>query len=239
MGVMFLKYRLPSEIIMAYDDLFIGNGDNFPLMLLSRYSPLYSNNYALELFRYAFETKLDWSPVEVRDFLTMDILKALKLSSVLQFVIFPESLIPEENLFYLAWLIYPKTQNNSLINVELQLYDRFIDNNLTKLPKGFFTDGDSSIRAFNCLIYAINKLHPFNFNDNFLEYEYFSSMNCVSFLRKAKLIKVYNSMDLSPLEFFHSALSQNQKSDLFFSYFSFLCQVDSRSRQCNPSSMRK
>lgn len=231
-----MKYNLPKELILAYDDLFAGNGINFPVSLFSKYSRANCNKYCLELYRYAFETHLNWTPEAVRDKLTMDVLNSLRLSTLLPYITFPGGLDPEICLFYIAWAIYPQTRNKEIDDVELELYQAFLDNKIERLPKGYFTDEDALRRAYNCLIYCFNKYRLYNndgfkFADRFDEYEFFSSMCCVKFLRDSNLIKVYNTLEMIPLEYFHYALNAKQKSDLFFNYFLFRCQCEQKSKK--------
>ena len=123
MGVYKLKLNISKSLIMDYDDMFIGLTDRLPITYFSNVSPAVCHLTALGLFKYAIESRLRWSPTEVRDYLTMEIIEDLKLTAVFRYIQFPNGLIPESSLFYIAWCLYPKTQNKSIQDVELETSD--------------------------------------------------------------------------------------------------------------------
>jgi hypothetical protein len=222
-----MGYNIPRDLIMAYDEMFIGITDRLPITFFSNISSAVCHNIALELFHYAFDTRLHWSPTEIRDYLTLEIINDLKLMPVFRYIKFPNGLIPENSLFYIAWCIYPKTQNKSIQEVELQTYRRYLDGTIKKLPQHYFQDEYGPQRAYNCLIDRLNYYQPFSSDDPFYIYEYFVSPGCVPFLGKAKLIKLCVMLNLNPLEFFFKALSPSQKDFAMFSFFEFLLQYNS------------
>ena len=222
-----MKYRLSRNVIMSYDDLFIGLTDRLPINIFSNISPAVQHATALELFHYAFDTRLHWSPTEIRDYLTMEIIKDLKLQPVFRYIQFPNGLIPENSLFYLAWLIYPKTKNKSIQDVELTTYHRYLDGAIKKLPLNYFTDSYGVNRALNCLIDRLNYYQPFKSNDPFYVYEFFVSPGCVPFLGNARLLKICAMLNINPLEYFFMSLNDSQRDYLMYSYYEFMLQYDS------------
>ncbi len=222
-----MTYNLSRELIIAYDEMFIGLSDRLPISFFSGISPMVCHATALELFRYAFNTRLHWSPSEIRDYLTMEVIIDLKLQPVFRYIRFPNGLIPENSLFYLAWMIYPKTKNHSLTEMELITYRRYLSGAIKKLPQHYFTDDEMMRRACNCLLDRLNYYHPFSSDDPFYIYEYFVSPGCVPLLGKSKLIKICVTNNINPLEFFFTALHESQKDYIMFSYFEFMLQYNS------------
>ena len=216
------KYKLPPDLIIAYDNLFINNTDRLPLSFFSPKFPQQSHNRAIELIRYAVESRLHWNKYELRDYLTMDVIVKLKLRAVLRYVIFPEGFNESTSLFYIAWCLYPETKNKTIADVELETYDYMLSGRIPKLPKLYFNGIEGLNRAYHCLIHVINRYDPCDSKDLFYLYEKFSSSNAISFLNKFKLTKVCNAYNITPLEFFHIALPVNQRSNLYYSYFSFM-----------------
>lgn len=214
-----------TELIMAYDKLFIGITDRLPTVFFSsNISPQILHLQAIELFRYAFDHMLHWPPTVVRDYLTMEVINDLKLMPVLRHIIFPEGFIREESLFYIAWLAYPQTANKNIQDVELDIYHKYLNKEIKKLPTKYFSGKRSVIRACNCLIDRINYYQPFSSADPFYAYEFFVSPGCVPFLGKSRLIKVVMALNTTPLEYFHWAMRNSQRTEILFSYFKFMLQ---------------
>lgn len=225
-----LPFNLPDAMIHAYDDLFIGLSERFPSSMFPKKETSKNQERALELIRYAVVTRLHWSPETVRDYLTMREIRALKLTAALQHIRLPGGIDPHENLFYIAWLLWPETKNCSTKDIENNLYEAYLDKRISRLPPEFFLDADGLRRACNCLIYAINKHRPVVEGNEFYLYEYFASTLCIPFLRDIKLIKVVSYYHLSPLDFLHLALNES-RNDLYYSYFCFLKQHEPYSRK--------
>ena len=228
---------LPPDLINAYDELYIGNTERFPLSFFSKQYPERSHQRALELFRYALTTRLHWDKYEIRDHLTMDIVKKLKLKPILEYIKFPVGFNPSTSLFFIAWCLYPETKNKSVVDVELETYEHFLSGRIQKMPKMYFDGVDGLNRAYHCLIYAINKYKPSIENDMYSLYEFFTTVNAISFLSEIKLIKVCNSFSISPLDFLHYSLPLAQRDNTYYSYFSFMLQYNSyhsKSSQKDP-----
>lgn len=221
-----MEYKISHDLIVAYDEMYVGITDRLPIIYFSDSSPSNSHHRAIQLFKYAIETRLRWSPTEARDFLTIDIINDLKLYPVFHYINFPNGLNPETSLFYIAWEMYPKTKNKEVSDVEIDTYHQFLDGIIKKLPKFFFAGEDGLRRAYNCLIDRINYYHPFPSDDPFIVYEYFCTQACIQFLGKSKLIKVCVLLNISPLEYFFCAQRSSQRNFLMFSYFSFLKQYN-------------
>lgn len=226
-----MAYNLPKELILAYDELFVGHTDRLPLSFFDARMPDNSHRLALELFRYAVESRLRWSPTEMRDYLSMEIVVLLKLRPVLRYIQFPAGMVAERSLFYIAWQLFPYTRNKEIIDVELETYQAFLDGRIYKMPKDYFTGDTGLNRAYNCLIYAINTKHPFPSDDLFSLYEFFATNDCVSFLGEMKLMKVCRMLKMTPLEYIHYALRKNQRSEVLFQYFKFLLQFTPREKR--------
>ncbi len=216
-----MSYNLPNDLILAYDELYLGHTERLPYSFFDSRSPENSHRLALELFRYAVETRLRWSPYEMRDYLTMDHVIILKLKPILRFVRFPAGMVPEKSLFFLAWEIYPKTKNREVADVELETYQMFLDDRIYKMPKDFFTGYEGLNRAYNCLIYAINMRRPFPSDEPYLIYEFFATKECLPFLAEMKLMKICKILRLTPLEYFHYSLKKGQKNEILFHFFQF------------------
>ncbi len=212
------KYKLKKEIVMEYDDSLLGLRPPISTYYFDK-DAFANSNLALELIKYAVETRLKWDPYQIREYLTMDILKFLKLDHVYKFIKFPPELDSKTDMFYIAWALYPETQNRTYEELELRPYKALLNNEISKLPVGFFSDFDGLRRAGNCLIYVIENYHPFE--SKFDMYEFFSTFEAKKFLKKMKLNRFCNTLYDNPLEYLHCSLSENEASNLFYSFFYF------------------
>lgn len=226
---------LPPDLINAYDELYINNTERFPLSFFSKQYPDRSHSRALELFRYAITTRLHWNEIETRDHLTMDVVKKLKLNSILEYIKFPVGFNPTTSLFYIAWCLYPETKNKTIVDVELETYEHFLSGKIMKMPKMYFDGMDGLNRAYHCLTYALNKYKPVIDGNFYSLYEFFSTVNAISFLSDIKLIKVCNAFNISPLDFLHYALPSTQRNNLYYAYFSFRLQYNSHHSKSSQS----
>lgn len=216
-----------TDLIMAYDDLFIGLTDRLPTTFFSSsINPKILHVQAIDLFRYAFDHILHWSPTVVRDYLTMEVINDLKLMPVFRHIIFPDGLVREESLFYIAWLAYPQTVNKRIQDVELETYHKYLNKEIKKLPTNYFSGSRSVERACNCLIDRINYYQPFQSSDPFYAYEFFVSPGCVPFLGKSRLIKIVIALNTTPLDYFHQSLKQSQRCRVIYNFFKFMLQYN-------------
>lgn len=213
---------LPKGLILEYDDVFIGKRDHLSTNFFADATRLKQHRIALELIRYAVETRLRWSPVEVRDFLSEDILQKLKLKVLLKYIVFPKVYFQGYDLFYIAWCLYPQTRNMSDEELELRVYKQMLASDTYKIPAEFFSFAEGMRRACNCLSYAIESFHQFPDDDGFSMYEFFAGKLSIGFLKQCKLYKVCRQMFPAPLDFLHTALRSYQRKQVYYSFFSFL-----------------
>lgn len=215
-----INLPLPKDVVMDYDNSLLTQVDHMNNYFFAVNAPETNHILALQLIKYAVESRLNWTPEDMRDHLTLKILSLLKLRHVLQYIKFPDIMVPENDLFYIAWLIYPQTKNKNESDIELAPYIRFLNRESPKMPKEFFTGAEGMRRAGNCLAYAIDKMHPFH--SEFDMYEFFSKARGRTFLSKARLLKICNESFESALEFLHSSLPEEQQHEIFFQYFNYL-----------------
>ena len=202
-----------------YEQMLIGNSPSNPYDYFP-YTAEVNMKMALDVFRYAFEQFLRWTPLEVRDYINMDILDKLKLTFFLRYIQFPVELDPGRDLFYLAWLMYPQTIHMSETDLILNVYKGVLDRSLKKYPKEFFTGNSGYVRAMVCLKYALENGRQF---ENLEElYAYYASPDVWKFLKEAKLDAVCKDLFRTPVEYLHECLSDAQRDEFLYHYYTFL-----------------
>ena len=213
------ELRLSQELITAYDYSLITSRDPIRAYFENK-TPGACQQLALNLIRYASETRLQWSPTELRDFLTKDILDLLHLTFTLPYIQFPEGMSSDRDLYYIAWCIYPSTRNKNLEDIELRPYIDFINHRLYKLPREYFTGLDGIRRACNALNYVVETFHPFESMEQY--YAFFSSSRGRKFIAKYRLTHICRDTFDTVLDFAHTALPENLRDEALYHYYWFL-----------------
>lgn len=117
------RYPMKKEVMMEYDDSIISMRPARSMFYFDnrRWS---NSKLVLERIRYAFETRLRWSPTQIRDYMTLEMLDFMKLKHLFKLIEFPPEFIPEEDLFYIGWALYPYTRHTSKDEIMLRPYKR-------------------------------------------------------------------------------------------------------------------
>lgn len=207
-----------KSAIAEYEDTLVGKRKSVSVYYFS-YGESGNMRLALQIMQYAFETYLDWEPQVLRDYLTFEVLDRLKLRFLLRYIVFPPELNPKEDLFYIAWLIYPKTIHYGPKELTLRVYQKLMDKEIQKFPKEFFTGRDGVTRSQICLRYLIE--HQLNITSIKELYEYFSTDACTKMLRKNKLLVVSRDLYDSQVDYLHCSLAEEQRDDFWFRYYDF------------------
>jgi len=217
-----------KSAIAEYEDLLVGKRKTL--------SPYYFNynttgnmRLALQIAKYAFDTYLGWSPDQLRDCLTIDVVERLKLHGLIRYIAFPPELDSTKDLFYIAWLLYPATVHFSEKDLVLRVYKNLLAKKIQKYPKEFFTGRDGLTRAQVCLRYMIEQYLPVKSIDEL--YEYFGTQKSVRFMRQNKLLVVCNDLFYTPVEFLHKSLHKNQQNVFLYRYYDFCWQRSEQKAQ--------
>ena len=182
-----------------------------------------NHKLAITLFRYVFSV-LEWTPHDVMNFISKDIIEKLHLESAYNQLIFPAEVSPRSNPNYIAKLCYPDALPElSRENIWLMTYQKVLSGGNFK--KDFFTDENRYKKARLFLNwYLIN--HPKKeFTDLHTTYDFFASKKGKTFLKSIKLEKPCEQLFESPLEYFHESLPDDgdefSKDNDYFEYADF------------------
>lgn len=211
------------NLITEYEQTLIGHRYSvFPTYFC--YSDDSNEAMALSVMKYALETYLKWSPEDLRDYLTMDILKALKLDGLLKYIRFPVELNPERDLFYLAKILYPNKITIEDKDLTLNVYKNILNKKIEKYPKEFFTGMYGMLRACICLKYMIENNLQFHSVEDM--YEFFASKDAAAVLRNNKLEMVSKDLYETNVDFIHDALADSQKIDILYHFYKFCLKAN-------------
>lgn len=178
------------------------------------FSPEYNERMALDVFRYAIEYYLNWSPKEASIYLDKDVLDMMKLTQILKFIRFPCELDPNRDFFYIAHLLYPKIIHFDEKELILRTYKEVLSGKLYKFPKEYLSDSMGMTRACICLQYMISQYLQFSSIEDM--YHFFSTSEGTKTLKKYRLYAICTDMFEYPIDFLHESLSTKQKNEFFY-----------------------
>ena len=207
-----------ASLMFEYELILLGKKNSFAPYFFN-YNAEYNEKIALEVFRYAIEDFLGWSPEEAKTYLNMEILKIMKLDTIVRFIRFPAELNMEKDLFYIAHLLYPKQINFNGRELVLRTYKEVLDGILYKFPKEYLSGSMGVKRACICFQYMVSQFLPFNNVEEM--YKFFSTTNGVKALKKYRLYAICTDIFDYPIDFLHESLSSSQKNEFFYHYYKF------------------
>lgn len=179
---------------------------------------------AAELFRYVFSDILQWTPQMVRDYLTNDLIDWLKLRRAYKKLHFPPELDPATDLFYVACILYPDEIHYSKKDITLEVYEKVLNGELVKFPKGFFSEQDGIDNLKICFSYAVGQEYFMLTKEEL--YERFRNKKGIDeFLSKWLLRNTVYKYFESALDLLHQTLPSEDQSDLFYQHGKFLLNV--------------
>lgn len=200
-----------TRAIEEYNNILFGIQKNYSKGIITEKA-------AKEIGRFAFEYYLQWTPQDIEKKLTKDILEKLILDKLFKkWSSFPHELSSSKDLFYYAHWLYPQEVSYDARKFVVKVYDDVLAGK-RRFSNYFFDDDYALDRAEICLQEAINR-HGFK---TVLEmYEFFASEKANSFIEDVKLDKPMKMYYKTPLQFLHSTLPEEYKSEFWLNYFVF------------------
>lgn len=202
-----------TGILYEYELILLNKKNSFSPYFFN-FSPDYSEQMALEVFKYAIEYYLGWSPKEAAIYLDKDVLDMMKLSPILKYIRFPCELDSNRDFFYISHLLYPKIIKFNERELILRTYKEVLNGDLYKFPKEYLSDSMGMTRACICFQYMISQYLQFRSIKEM--YDFFSTSEGTKVLKKYRLYAICTDMFEYPLDFLHESLPINQKNDFFY-----------------------
>jgi len=212
--------RAYEEAIMEYNDILCGIKKRFSK------DTILTETSAREIGRFAFRYYLHWSPHDIKNRLTKDILKQLKLDKLFEkFADFPHELNAKKDMYYYAHWLYPEIIPYDIRSSVLEVYRGVLDGQRKVFSMNFFNDDYALERAEICLQEALKRNE---FKSEYELYALFASDEAVDFLEKYKLTKPLQMYYKTPLHFLYSALPDDYRNEFWFNYFVFVTQYQKK-----------
>ena len=169
-----------QDLYYIYDSVWAG--------MYTDFKPFYEENEQkmapediLEICRYAFRYYLRWNADAVHMRLTEDVLKQMKLYSLVRTYPFPEEISEQMKIPYLIGKLYPQFYRFDPEQATEKTYADLMDGKLEKPPKGFFANTDEGRkRAKICFRYMVNNYKIFATRED--AFQFFSTVEGRKFL---------------------------------------------------------
>lgn len=178
------------------------------------------------LMRYVFENLLHWTPYDVRDYLSYDIIKMFRLENCMDKAInyFPQELNPKYDLFYIASWLYPDDVPYRKERIIHELYKQILEKQKTFTNK-FFAPPEGKENFKICLLYSLSQ-DFINKTPEYI-YTYFSDNDkAVQYMKNACLNNHYMKFYDSIIEAVHDALPSGDKNELLMRFILFTNAYD-------------
>lgn len=214
---------LNTLMCAEYEDILAGNRKSFSNAILKKYN---NSKYYVPMLRFVFENMLGWTPEDVKLYISMDVLRALKLEQVIGLLEIPTEIDLEQDSFYLAHILYPDLYPYDFTTAILTEYKRKTGDEEGNIKKGFFDDEKGRYAARICLRYAIEQDLPIITSEKI--YEFFADETKANqFINDHRLRNGYLIHYESPLEYLHDALLPPMRCELYYWFYIFKNQFDS------------
>lgn len=205
----------PQYYLKEFDDVLMGRRKTYSSALMAKEQGPFM---CAELLKSIFKLYLKWTPEDVRDNLTPEIVQQLKISPLVKRIPCPPEVDSTTELYYVAWYLYPETRNVQEPELIIKLYTDILNGKVKKFPSGYFDGNDGYLRAHILFLTMVREyLHPFK-NLEAL-YKFFASPEGKNCLMRYKLTIPLRELYGSALAFLHDALPWSQKDeDLYRKY---------------------
>ena len=199
-----------------YDEILLGKRKTYSAFFMNKQN---GNRIIKRALKYCFENYLQWTPVQVRECLTPEIVKRMKLEGLINRVPCPPELNPQTELYYVAWWLYPETRNVSAPELMVKVYDDVLSGRISKFPKGYFDGILGAIHAKAILLLMIKRYMTFDSLESM--YAFFANeREARSILNRYRLSVPLRELYDTPLDYLHDSLSGAQKSSELYQKYS-------------------
>lgn len=170
---------------------------------------------AIKIVKYSLEYYMGWSPEQIRFNIDENILKMLKLDSLIrQRIRFPVELEPMENLQYLVHRMYPERYGYDRRNAIEIYYDRILSGEIKRFKKGFFTEEYGTYRAGICFQRMLQFTGQFSSIRQI--YDVFAGTEGRRLLSKYKLSSAARDLYEFSIDFLHFSLPEKDRDELYY-----------------------
>lgn len=216
-----------KELIYEYIQIRTGQKDVFSNKYFGRISRELKERNTVNFYKDVFEIFLRWTPGQVKAFLTLDVLKAMKIDTLFSNLPLPPEMTESYNkrwldYAYVAHILYPDAVPYDKDALTLKVYKDILSDSLYSFPKRYFDGYDGGKRALTCFRYMVENFETFKNTEEY--YAYFASQQGRRDIDKYKLTTVMHDVFGSPVRFAHEALPDGIRDEALFHFYEFSYQ---------------
>jgi len=175
--------------------------------------PEYDEKLALEVFRYAFEKLLKWTPEMIYECEDIAVWEKMNLVALYKAKIIHPKGHGGSCFQLIASKLYPDRFKADPASV-LDTYKKVLDGELERLPKNIFSTEDGILKLGYCVRYILTEKMTYSCVQDL--YDRFSAPGINSELDKFKLLKFYPMFFETPVDMLHYCLPKSLRDDKYF-----------------------
>ena len=201
--------------LREYDEVLAGKRKTYSASCMNKAQ---GAKTSADMLRYIFSYYMRWTPIQTRDCLTPEVVRAMRLESLINRIPSPPEVNRDTELYFVAWHIYPQTVNISKSELIIKVYMDVIEGRISKFPKSYFDGNDGYIRARLLLLTMIREFLSFESVEDI--YAFFSGDAGKRAINQYKLTVPLRELYSSPLDYLHDSLHHSQKNDELYRKYS-------------------
>ncbi|MBQ6856828.1 MAG: hypothetical protein IJO13_06965 [Lachnospiraceae bacterium] len=209
-------------LLYEYLKVLTGEVNGFSSYILGKKSTNAPKNAKL-ICKMAFEIFLRWTPDDVANRLTYDIIKELKLDNVIPYLDLPDDYFNSGDYTQLAAEIYPGQLSISERTLVTNTYKMVLlgkeNGGMYRFPKKYFDGNIGLRRAHICFQYLLSNFTFFHSTKEM--YEYFASPAGTHLINEKGLKLVLRDVFDSPVRYLHESLPEEDRDEFWYHYYNF------------------
>lgn len=206
-----------SFYVLNYYQLMLGMRDKLTFSVAKENIPALCAAVLEEIFINVHH----WNERIVETLLSAEIVDSLHLRQLVDRIPSPPEIDRETDYRFVSWYIWPRLRDVSEAELIRSLYDRIIRGEVKRYPKKYFQDGvEGRLRARILFQSMLDKYLSGKFKTLRDAYAFFAKKSTATKFLKDHGLGGPAKLFATPLEYFHAALSQSQRSEELYQLFS-------------------
>lgn len=227
--VIYEENPIDKVVLGEYEEMALGQRKTYSAASLPRdASPEYCGRIIKKILSIY---KPEWTPTDLRDCLTPELATNLGLWPLIKHLPCPDELNPKQDLYFVAWVLYPETRNVNEIDLVAGVYEGIIRGTRQKFPKGYFYGKKGVLRAKVVFKLFMNEFVIPQFDLSCLRdtYDLFASNEIDGLIERCHLTAFVRDRFGLPLNFLHTCLGADADDIMYYNAFFKKAQKGKRS----------
>lgn len=210
--------------LAEYDEVLIGKKKTYSAALMSKQ---HGTELCAALLKLIFAEYLNWTPYQIRDCLTLEIIKRMCLAPLINKIPCPQEVLRDKELYFVAGYLYPYTVKRDPHDPRLviKIYHDLLNGNIQKFPKEFFAASEEGRLRARILFRVMVKEFLSGYFGSYADmYHFFASSQGMRTIEKYKLKRAMQTWFSSPLEYLHESLRVSERTPELDALYESLCE---------------